>query len=136
MITTFYNLFISVYGLALKLAAQWNPKAKQWINGRKDFFEKLGEQLKKLPDDNRSIIWMHCASLGEFEQGRPVLEQIRSQYPQSKIVITFFSPSGYEIRKNYTGADMVLYLPLDTLSNAPKFIQYINPTLVLWEYEG
>lgn len=75
---------------------------------------------------------MHCASLGEFEQGRPVLEKLRNNYPQLKVVLTFFSPSGYEIRKNYKGADLVLYLPLDTLSNARKFIQYINPSLVLW----
>lgn len=132
MIGTFYSLFISIYGLAIKLAAQWNSKAKQWINGREGFFEKLRDHLKKLPDDNRSTVWMHCASLGEFEQGRPVLEHLRNKYPQSKVVLTFFSPSGYEIRKNYKGADLVLYLPLDTPSNARKFIQYINPSLVLW----
>ena len=132
MIGTFYSLFIILYGLAIKLVAQWNPKARQWVNGRKDFFEKLQVQLKKLPNDNRGTIWMHCASLGEFEQGRPVLEQLRNKYPQLIVVLTFFSPSGYEIRKNYKGADMVLYLPLDTLSNARKFIQSINPTLVLW----
>ncbi len=132
MIGTFYSLFITIYGLAIKLAAQWNPKAKQWINGRKGFFERLEQHLEKLPNDNRSTIWMHCASLGEFEQGRPVLEQLRNKYPQLKVVLTFFSPSGYEIRKNYKGADIVLYLPLDPLSNARKFIQYINPCLVLW----
>ncbi|WP_325406004.1 3-deoxy-D-manno-octulosonic acid transferase [Agriterribacter sp.] len=116
----------------MKLVAQWNPKAKQWINGRKDFFEKLPKILENLPHDNRPVIWMHCASLGEFEQGRPVLEKIRRRSSQSKVIITFFSPSGYEIRKNYKGADAVLYLPLDTLSNARNFIKQINPMLVLW----
>ncbi|HRQ49408.1 MAG TPA: glycosyltransferase N-terminal domain-containing protein, partial [Agriterribacter sp.] len=132
MVTTFYNLFIAVYGFAMKLASQWNPKAKLWVNGRKGLFEQLQQTLKNLPHDNKPVIWMHCASLGEFEQGRPVLEGIRSRSPQSKVIITFFSPSGYEIRKNYRGADLVLYLPLDTPANARKLIQYINPALVLW----
>ncbi|HRO45114.1 glycosyltransferase N-terminal domain-containing protein [Agriterribacter sp.] len=132
MVTTFYNLFIALYGFAMKLASQWNPKAKQWVNGRKGLFEKLQQTLENLPHDNRPVIWMHCASLGEFEQGRPVLEKIKLLHPQSKVIVTFFSPSGYEIRKNYKGADAVWYLPFDTPSNARKFVQYINPTLVLW----
>lgn len=116
----------------MKLASLWNPKAKQWVSGRKGLFEKLQQMPENLPHDNRPVIWMHCASLGEFEQGRPVLEKIKARYPQSRVIITFFSPSGYEIRKNYKGANAVLYLPLDTPSNARKFVQYINPTLVLW----
>lgn len=135
MVTTFYNLFINIYGFAMKLASLWNPKAKQWINGRKSIFEKLSEQPENLPDGN-SVIWMHCASLGEFEQGRPILEKIRTRHPQARIILTFFSPSGYEIRKDYKGADLVCYLPLDTASNAAAFVGYINPTLVLWvKYE-
>ena len=132
MVTTFYNLFITIYGFAMKVASLWNPKAKQWVNGRKGFFGELQKIRRNLSNDNRSVIWMHCASLGEFEQGRPVLEKIKRRHPQAKVIITFFSPSGYEIRKNYKGADAVLYLPLDTPGNARKFIQYINPTLVLW----
>ncbi len=132
VITIFYNLFIAVYGFAIKLASLWNPKAKLWNKGRKHFFRRLEKQLKVLPNDNFPIVWMHCASLGEFEQGRPVLEAIRTSYPKSKVVLTFFSPSGFEIMKNYKGADLILYLPLDTISNARQLVQMINPTLVLW----
>ncbi|MCO5242014.1 MAG: 3-deoxy-D-manno-octulosonic acid transferase [Chitinophagaceae bacterium] len=132
MIIITYNVFIRLYGFALKLASLWNPKAKLWVNGRKNFFEKLEKKQKSLTNNNQPVIWMHCASLGEFEQGRPVLEKIREQQPHSNIIVTFFSPSGYEIRKDYPGADIVLYLPLDTPSNARKFIQKISPTLVLW----
>lgn len=133
MITVTYNLFIRVYGFAIKLASLWNPKAKKWTAGRRKLFESLSAALNNLPKDNTGpVIWMHCASLGEFEQGRPVIEQLKAQHPESRIFITFFSPSGYEIRKDYTGADIVCYLPLDTPSNARRFIQYIKPTLVLW----
>lgn len=132
MITAIYNLFIRLYSVALRLASLWNPKARLWVSGRQNFFENLEQKKNKLTNDNKPVIWMHCASLGEFEQGRPVLEKIREEHPHSKIIITFFSPSGYEIRKDYTGADIVLYLPLDTVSNARKFINAINPTLVLW----
>ncbi len=132
MIITFYNLFISIYGFGIKLASLWNPKARKWVNGRKNFFEALARAAKNLPNDNATTIWMHCASLGEFEQGRPVLEKLRAHYPQSKVIVTFFSPSGYEIRKGYKGADLVCYLPPDTRINAEKFIGHIQPTLVLW----
>lgn len=132
MVTAFYKLFIALYGFALHLAALWNPKAKLWVRGRSGFFENLEAVLNKLPNDNRPVIWMHCASLGEFEQGRPVLEKIKQTSPNTRIIITFFSPSGYEIRKNYCGADAVLYLPLDTQSNARRFIQLVKPSLVIW----
>lgn len=135
MVTTFYDLFIILYGFAMKLASLWNPKAKRWINGRQRFFEKLSGNLKNLPNGNATI-WMHCASLGEFEQGRPLLEKIKAGHPHAKIILSFFSPSGYEIRKGYKGADLVCYLPLDTASNAAEFVTNINPTLVLWvKYE-
>lgn len=132
VITLFYNLFIALYGFALKLASIWNPKARLWVSGRKNYFTELEFRLKDLPQDNRPRVWMHCASLGEFEQGRPVVEKIRQNNPNTIIVITFFSPSGYEIRKNYRGADFVLYLPLDTHYNAMSFVRLINPSMVLW----
>lgn len=124
----FYHLFILFYRLGISIAALWNPKAKLWINGRKIF------PSIDLGKDKR--IWMHCASLGEFEQGRPLLEKIREQYPEVKIVLTFFSPSGYEVMKNYTGADHISYLPMDSKINAVKMIDAIRPSLVLWvKYE-
>ena len=108
--------------------AYGNPKARQWITGRKNF--------PFLSDNTQPAIWMHCASLGEFEQGRPLLETIKSQFPTYKIVLTFFSPSGYEIMKNYKGADYIFYLPMDSKTNAKKMIAAINPCLVLWvKYE-
>ena len=124
-----YNIFLKLYPLGIRIASIWNDKAKLWIKGRKKFpfidaEEKTGS------------IWMHCASLGEFEQGRPLIEKIRKEYPAYPIVITFFSPSGYEIEKKFKGADHVFYLPADSASNAKKFITLINPKLVLWvKYE-
>lgn len=128
LILLFYTLFLKLYPLGIRIASFWNDKAKLWIKGRKDF--------PSLSYDTHETIWMHCASLGEFEQGRPVIEKIRENYPAYRIVITFFSPSGYEIQKNFKGADHIFYLPLDSASNAKKFISLINPTLVLWvKYE-
>lgn len=109
------------------MASFFNKKAGLWISGRKK------SSLKPL---KQKSIWMHCASLGEFEQGRPVLEAIKKIFPEYPIVLSFFSPSGYEIRKNYPLADLVTYLPLDTPENAEKFVNDINPALVLWiKYE-
>lgn len=128
MILLFYSLFLKAYPVGIRIASIWNDKAKHWINGRKEF--------PSLSSDTHETIWMHCASLGEFEQGRPVIEKIREDHPAYRIVITFFSPSGYEIQKNFKGADHIFYLPLDSASNAKKFISMINPTLVLWvKYE-
>jgi 3-deoxy-D-manno-octulosonic-acid transferase len=110
-----------------------NSKAKMWIDGRKN--------QVILPDIantefKQNVVWMHCASLGEFEQGRPLVEKIKQQYASTKIIITFFSPSGYEVQKNYALADKVYYLPIDTQKNAQQFIETIKPTLVLWvKYE-
>jgi 3-deoxy-D-manno-octulosonic-acid transferase len=105
----------------------WNPKARLWVNGR-NHFPVFNSEKKK--------IWFHCASLGEFEQGRPVLESLKEKFPQYEIVLSFFSPSGYEVRKNYPLADYVIYLPIDTPKNAKKLIQTINPALVIWvKYE-
>jgi len=117
-----YNAGIRLYFAAVWLASFFNKKAKLWINGRKErAFIRYQES-----------IWFHFASLGEFEQGRPVLEELRTLYPDDKIVITFFSPSGYEIRKNTPFADAVYYLPLDTAENARKFIDTIQPKLAIF----
>lgn len=134
MITIFYNLFIRIYLLAIRLVALWNPKARLWVEGRKDFFPTLESKLQKSSYDKitNPRIWMHASSLGEFEQGRPLIEGIRSKFPDCYIILTFFSPSGYEVAKNYKGADLICYLPIDTLSNAKRFISLVNPSLVLW----
>ena len=127
----FYTIFLQLYTLGIRIISLWNPKAKLWLKGRKKFPLLL---FKK--DIGDQIIWIHCASLGEFEQGRPVIENIKIQYPSSKIILSFFSPSGYEIQKNYTGADAIFYLPMDNKRNAAKMLEAINPTLILWvKYE-
>ncbi|HEY0057214.1 MAG TPA: glycosyltransferase N-terminal domain-containing protein [Pedobacter sp.] len=127
-----YNLSINLYYLLIKSYQHFNPKARLWIEGRKNIFEKISKEV----NPNLPSIWFHFASLGEFEQGRPVLEQVRHSYPSHKLIVTFFSPSGYELRKNYNKADHVFYLPLDTKQNAVKFLQLINPTLAFFtKYE-
>ena len=128
----FYNIFLGLYNVAIWLASLFNPKARKWVEGRSDIFTRLKASI---PIDEK-IIWMHCASLGEFEQGRPVMEGLRTQYPQQKILLTFFSPSGYEIRNDYDGADWVFYLPMDGPRNARRFLQIVNPSLVIFvKYE-
>lgn len=123
-----YHIAIRVYGLAIAVYALFNTKAAKWVEGRKQFPEL--RQLKGFK------VWFHCASLGEFEQARPLLEKMKQQYPNCRIVLSFFSPSGYEVRKNYEQADMVVYLPLDTPANAKRFIESLNPNLVLFvKYE-
>lgn len=113
----------------MRAAAIFNPKARLWLSGRSEFPVLVQNELSK-------TVWMHCASLGEFEQGRPVLEQLKSSHPDLKFVLTFFSPSGYEAAKNYSGADHIFYLPMDNMFAAKKFIVNINPSLVLWvKYE-
>lgn len=129
----FYSLGIFLYGLIIRLGAITSTKARLWIRGRKNLFEKLQQALQK---DSRPIIWFHCASLGEFEQGRPLIERIRSSHPEYRILLTFFSPSGYEVRKNYSGVDYIAYMPLDTKSNAKRFLGIVNPEMVVFvKYE-
>ena len=129
-----YNLFIKCYLLVIKLASLWSPKARLWTKGRNNLFNLLEE---KIPAKGRPVIWMHCASLGEFEQGRPLLEKIRVKYRNVFILLTFFSPSGYEVRKNYPGADLVAYLPMDGKKNANKFIHIVHPSLAIFvKYES
>lgn len=123
-----YNCFLLLYRTGVWLVSPWNPKARLWWNGRKNWKRRLEE---KLTTGDR-FIWMHCASLGEFEQGRPVLEKIKEQYPNYRILLTFFSPSGYEVRKNYEGADIICYLPMDSVTNASAFLDIVKPELVLW----
>lgn len=128
----FYTVFLALYALGVRIASLFNGKAKKWLEGRRSWRARLQQRLQ--PGEKR--IWMHCSSLGEFEQGRPVLEAIRQQYPDYKIVLTFFSPSGYEIRKDYDQADYVLYLPMDSRRNAADFISMIDPSLVIYvKYE-
>jgi 3-deoxy-D-manno-octulosonic-acid transferase len=129
--TFFYQLFLVSYALGIRLAALFNHKARLWVMGRKKF-----PSIQQLPTNTQPTVWMHCASLGEFEQGRPLLEKIRGNYPTAKIVLSFFSPSGYEVMKNYPGADYIFYLPMDSPSNAERLIDTLNPTMVLWvKYE-
>ena len=124
-----YNSGLFLFQLGIRIAAiLGNEKATLWINGRKDWKEKLiGYKIKSGPS-----YWMHCSSLGEFEQGRPLLEALRKANPEATIFLSFFSPSGYEIRKNYPYADVVTYLPLDGKQNARIFIDIIQPDLVLF----
>jgi 3-deoxy-D-manno-octulosonic-acid transferase len=127
-----YNLGILIYVLAARLLSPFNSKARLWTNGRKGWDLLLKGKVSR----NNTNIWIHCASLGEFEQGRPLIEAIKKIKPESRIVLTFFSPSGYEIRKNYTYADYVCYLPADTPGNARKFIHLVNPAAVIFvKYE-
>ena len=127
-----YNFGIWVYYLGIWVASFFNKKAKLWIDGRKDIFAKIKSQNL----DNQKIIWFHCASLGEFEQGRPLIEKIKNDLPDYKILLTFFSPSGYEIRKNYELADFIFYLPSDTKKNAKKFLEIVQPKMAIFvKYE-
>ena len=120
--TLLYNIGIRIYWLVAVILSPWKRKAKLWVEGRKHCYEKLSTAFA--PADK--VIWFHCASLGEFEQGRPVIEEIRGRMPEHKILLTFFSPSGYEKRKDYKGADYVMYLPLDTRRNAIKLLGMLS----------
>ncbi|MEO8568057.1 MAG: glycosyltransferase N-terminal domain-containing protein, partial [Ginsengibacter sp.] len=132
LVIVFYHIFLAIYSTGIRIASLWNKKAKLWVNGRKNFFETL--QRSYVPTAGKTV-WMHCASLGEFEQGRPLLNKIKEAYPDASIVITFFSPSGYEIVKN-KDYPQVWYMPIDSPSNARKLIAIFKPDLVLWiKYE-
>ena len=134
-----YTIFIHFYLLVIRLGSLFNPKAKLWVEGRKNIFDELKSKIqnsRKNINERSNSIWVHCASLGEFEQGRPLIEKLKKNDGSLKIILTFFSPSGYEIRKNYMGADYVFYLPMDTSSNAKKFIEIIDPKAVFFiKYE-
>ena len=127
-----YNLGIGVYSGAVKMVSPFMRKAALWYQGRRDIFRKLEQAV----GSSERIIWFHAASLGEFEQGRPVMEAVREYYPSYKILLTFFSPSGYEIRRNYSGADWVFYLPADTPRNAAHFLDTVKPEMAVFiKYE-
>ena len=127
-----YNISIQIFVIAARIIALLNANAKLWIIGRGGIFQKLAKATK----DEEDIIWFHCASLGEFEQGKPIIEAYKQKHPKHKILLTFFSPSGYEIRKNYKGADWVFYLPSDTKANAKRFISIVKPIKVVFiKYE-
>jgi 3-deoxy-D-manno-octulosonic-acid transferase len=130
-----YNLLTGAYFLGIRLAAFFSGKANSWVQGRRGIFKKMDMALQNR-DKNRPLLWMHCASLGEFEQGRTVLESLRNEMPGLQVFLTFFSPSGYEIRKNYQGADWVFYLPSDTARHASAFLQLLQPSLAVFvKYE-
>ena len=128
----FYHVFLWFYKVGIRLVAPWNRKAKEWLDGRKGIFERMRADLGTGSAGKYPVIWMHCSSLGEFEQGRPVIEALRREAPMARIVLTFFSPSGYRAKKDYEGADYIYYLPLDSPGNARQFISLVRPTLVLW----
>lgn len=132
----FYTLGIYAYLLIIQIAALFNPKAKLWRQGRKNWTQKLHSELAAKRHPGQNLIWVHSASLGEFEQGRPLMEAIKKEQPEAFILLTFFSPSGYEIRKNYAQADLVCYLPADLPSNAQKFLDIAQPQLAIFiKYE-
>jgi 3-deoxy-D-manno-octulosonic-acid transferase len=153
----FYHVFLLLYKTGIRLIAPWNRKAKLWLQGRRGLFEGMAVGLAEAgqapgsegrlrsggegrgrsdgaasASGSAPTVWMHCSSLGEFEQGRPVLEELRREVPGCRIVLSFFSPSGYTTKKDYSGADHVFYLPLDSPANARRFIDLVRPTLVLW----
>ncbi|MBO5832162.1 MAG: 3-deoxy-D-manno-octulosonic acid transferase [Alistipes sp.] len=129
-----YNIAIHLYTAAITIAAAVNPKARLWIKGRRGLMERIEKQISER--STRPRVWFHIASLGEFEQARPIIEQLREQRGDIEIIITFFSPSGYEIRKSYPLADAIFYLPADTPKNARRLIKAINPDVAVFiKYE-
>jgi 3-deoxy-D-manno-octulosonic-acid transferase len=133
MMRAIYTLSIYLYRAAIGVAALFVPKAKLWVNGRRNWEKQLSEKLRT---NSSPVIWMHCASLGEFEQGRPILEALRVEKPGHKLLLTFFSPSGYEVRKNFAGADIICYLPADTPRNAQRFLKLVQPEVAIFiKYE-
>ncbi len=127
-----YNLVVILASQLLKIVALFSPKMKLFVDGRKSVFETLAKTIHATD----KTIWFHAASLGEYEQGLPVIETIKQQFPTHKIVVTFFSPSGYEVRKKNTVADATVYLPLDTISNAKQFVELVHPEMVFFiKYE-
>jgi 3-deoxy-D-manno-octulosonic-acid transferase len=126
-----YNFTVTLTTFLLSIVAFFNKKIRLFVDGRKESFDKLS-----ILKNNEKVIWIHAASLGEFEQGRPIIEKLKEQFPSHKIVLTFFSPSGYEIRKEYEYADVVCYLPMDSRSNVRKFLEIVNPTMAVFiKYE-
>ena len=127
-----YNLIIYLYLFGVAIYSRFNEKVRKMWRGEREAFKILREKV----DPSAQYVWFHAASLGEFEQGRPLMEQLRRDHPEYKILLTFFSPSGYEVRKNYEGADIITYLPLDTITNARRFLRTIRPVMAFFiKYE-
>ena len=127
-----YNVIIYIYLLGVAIASLFNEKVRKMWRGERSAIRTIKEKI----DPNAQYVWFHAASLGEFEQGRPLMEQLRRDHPEYKILLTFFSPSGYEVRKNYEGADIICYLPLDTITNARRFLRTIRPVMAFFiKYE-
>ena len=127
-----YNVIIYLYLLGVAIYSRFNEKVRKMWQGEREAFRILREKV----DPEAKYVWFHAASLGEFEQGRPLMEQLRREHPEYKILLTFFSPSGYEVRKNYEGADIITYLPLDTITNARRFLRTVRPVMAFFiKYE-
>ena len=123
-----YNICISVYVVLIRLVAPFYSKARSWCDGRKNLIERMSRKMS----DAENLVWVHAASLGEFEQGRPIVDMVRANYPNHKILLTFFSPSGYELRKDYPNADYVFYLPADTKRQVSRFLDVVNPQVAIF----
>ncbi|MEW6469387.1 MAG: glycosyltransferase N-terminal domain-containing protein [Bacteroidota bacterium] len=131
-----YTLTVAVYHIGVLIASLFNKKAGLWVRGRRNLFAEMEKHGARLREGDTKLYWFHCASLGEFEQGRPLIEKMREQHPGCRILLTFFSPSGFEIRKNYADADLVCYLPVDYPSSARRFIELVRPDAVFFvKYE-
>ncbi|WP_109299676.1 3-deoxy-D-manno-octulosonic acid transferase [Aquimarina sp. AU474] len=127
-----YNIFIAIFSKLLPAVGLFTPKLKLFVNGRKKVFNIIEDKITSAD----RVLWFHCASLGEYEQGVPVMEELKKKYPDHKLLVTFFSPSGYEAKKNSTLADLIVYLPIDTITNAKKFIRLLKPELAVFvKYE-
>ena len=127
-----YSICIAVYVLLIRLVAPFNEKARLWCEGRKGMVERMRQAM----GDAENIVWIHVSSLGDFEQGRPIVDYIHDHYPEYKILLTFFSPAGYEVRKNYPNADYVFYIPADTPRQVRRFLDVVNPKVVIFvKYE-
>ncbi|HVG17161.1 MAG TPA: glycosyltransferase N-terminal domain-containing protein, partial [Chitinophagaceae bacterium] len=123
-----YNIFIFLFNCGIRIAALWNDKAKEWLEGRRNLWVDLENNLPK----QKQIVWFHVASAGEFEQGKPLMEAIKKTYPTYSLVISFFSPSGYKVAKKSSVADYIFYLPLDTKNNAERLLQLMQPQIVVF----
>lgn len=129
----FYRIIVGLYGLVIRVISPWNKKASLWVAGRKSWRSELQSTINNF---NQRPVWFHASSVGEFEQGRPIIEQLRQNYPDLPIVLTFFSPSGYELYKDLKLVDRVLYLPIDSPSNSRDFVSILNPRLAIFvKYE-
>jgi len=127
-----YILFTYLLELGVAIASLFSKKVRKMWRGERHSFEILREKV----DPNARYIWFHAASLGEFEQGRPLMERVRQNYPEYKILLTFYSPSGYEVRKDYKGADIICYMPIDTPTNAIRFLRLVRPVMAFFiKYE-